>query len=242
MHGVLERGNAESRVSHKVLGAGLGGGNKYWVLPTSSGRGCLGHQPSLLTGVPDVNHLPPWPDSRLHCVPPSDPRSTFGVGEACTQTSVFVAGPSLSVYSSTASTRWRLCFKMFAETTPELPARPVALRTGFPGGARGKEPARHETRGFVPWVGKISPGGGNGNPLQCSCLENPTDRGAWWATVHGLLKSQTRRKELSPHAGMLDLSSLTWDQTCNPSEGRQSLNHWTTREVPWGRVGGGAVI
>ena len=37
-----------------------------------------------------------------------------------------------------------------------------------------------------------SPGGGNGNPLQYSCLENPMDRGAWWATVHGVPKSQTR--------------------------------------------------
>ena len=37
-----------------------------------------------------------------------------------------------------------------------------------------------------------SPGGGNGSPLQCSCLENPMDRGAWWATVHGVTKSRTR--------------------------------------------------
>ena len=37
-----------------------------------------------------------------------------------------------------------------------------------------------------------SPGEGNGNPLQCSCLENPMDRGAWWATVHGVAKSRTR--------------------------------------------------
>ena len=37
-----------------------------------------------------------------------------------------------------------------------------------------------------------SPGGGNGNPLQYSCLANPKDRGAWWATVHGLAKSQTQ--------------------------------------------------
>ena len=37
-----------------------------------------------------------------------------------------------------------------------------------------------------------SPGGGNGNPLQYSCLENPMDRRAWWATVHGVAKSQTR--------------------------------------------------
>ena len=37
-----------------------------------------------------------------------------------------------------------------------------------------------------------SPGGGHGNPLQYSCLENPMDRGAWWATVHGVAKSQSR--------------------------------------------------
>ena len=35
------------------------------------------------------------------------------------------------------------------------------------------------------------PGEGNGNPLQCSCLENPVDRGAWWAAVHGLAESDT---------------------------------------------------
>ena len=44
--------------------------------------------------------------------------------------------------------------------------------------------------GSIPGLGN-SPGGGNGNPLQCSCLENPMDRGAWWATVHGVAKSQT---------------------------------------------------
>ena len=37
-----------------------------------------------------------------------------------------------------------------------------------------------------------SPGGGNGSPLQCSCLENPMDRGAWRATVHGVTKSRTQ--------------------------------------------------
>ena len=44
--------------------------------------------------------------------------------------------------------------------------------------------------GLIPGPGR-SPRGGNGNPLQYSCLENPTDRGAWWATVHGVAKSQT---------------------------------------------------
>ena len=44
--------------------------------------------------------------------------------------------------------------------------------------------------GLIPGLGR-SPAGGNGNPLQDSCLENPMDRGAWWAAVHGVAKSQT---------------------------------------------------
>ena len=46
---------------------------------------------------------------------------------------------------------------------------------------------------FDPWVRKI-PGGGHGNPLQCSFLENPMDREAWGATVHGVAKSRTQLK------------------------------------------------
>ena len=45
--------------------------------------------------------------------------------------------------------------------------------------------------GLIPGWGR-SPGGGHGHPLQYSCLENPTDRGAWQATVHGVLKSWTQ--------------------------------------------------
>ena len=48
----------------------------------------------------------------------------------------------------------------------------------------------------IPGSGR-SPGGGHGNPLQYSCLENPMDGGAWWATVPGVAKSQT---QLSTHA------------------------------------------
>ena len=44
--------------------------------------------------------------------------------------------------------------------------------------------------GSIPGSGR-SPGGEHGNPLQYSCLENPIDRGTWWATVHGVAKSQT---------------------------------------------------
>ena len=52
--------------------------------------------------------------------------------------------------------------------------------------------------GSISGLGR-SPGGGHGNPLQCSGLESPMDRGAWQATVHGVAKSQTRLKQLSMH-------------------------------------------
>ena len=45
--------------------------------------------------------------------------------------------------------------------------------------------------GLIPRSGR-SPGVGNGNPLQYCCLENPMDRGTWWATVYGVAKNQTR--------------------------------------------------
>ena len=55
----------------------------------------------------------------------------------------------------------------------------------FPGGSDGKESACNAgDLGSIPGLG-TSPGEGNGNPLQYSCLENPMDGGAWWATVHG---------------------------------------------------------
>ena len=50
--------------------------------------------------------------------------------------------------------------------------------------------------GSIPGSGR-SPGGGNGNPLQYSCLENPMNRGAWQATVQRIAKSQTQLKQLS---------------------------------------------
>ena len=56
--------------------------------------------------------------------------------------------------------------------------------------------------GLIPGSGR-SPGEGNGNPLQYSCLENSMDRGAWWAPVHGVSKSWTRLSDLT-----LSLSTL----------------------------------
>ena len=63
---------------------------------------------------------------------------------------------------------------------------------GFPGGLEVKASTCNAgDLGSIPGSGR-SPGEGNGNPLQYSCLENPMDGGAWWATVHGVTKSRTR--------------------------------------------------
>ena len=68
---------------------------------------------------------------------------------------------------------------------------------GFPGGSEGKASAYSAgDLGSIPGSGR-SPGEGNGNPVQYSCLENPMDRGAWWATVHGIAKSQTRLSDFT---------------------------------------------
>ena len=86
---------------------------------------------------------------------------------------------------------------------------------GFPGGSNGKESACNAgDLGSIPRWGR-SPGEGNGNPLQYSCLENPMDRGAWWATVHGVTKSQIQLKQLK-----LSVSCF-WGLSGPFSEGKQ---------------------
>ena len=85
-------------------------------------------------------------------------------------------------------------------------------------------------KGSIPGSGR-SPGEGNGNPLQYSCLENPMDGAAWWATVHGVAKSQTRlsdftftfhfhasEKEMATHS-----SVLAWRIPGTEEPGLQSL-------------------
>ena len=70
--------------------------------------------------------------------------------------------------------------------------RPLLTLLGFPYSSVSKESACNAgDPGLIPGLGR-SPGEGNGNPLQCSCLENPMDRGAWQATVHGVTKSWTQ--------------------------------------------------
>ena len=70
----------------------------------------------------------------------------------------------------------------------------------FPGGARGREPTCQagEARGMglISGLGR-SPEVGNGNPFQDYCLENPMDRGAWYATAHGVAESRTRLSDFT---------------------------------------------
>ena len=104
-------------------------------------------------------------------------------------------------YSSLRAARRTLCQVLPRAFSPQL-SGVLADKEGLPGGTSGKEPAcqcrRHKSRRFDPWVGKV-PWRRAWQPLQYSCLENPTDRGAWRAAVHGVTKSQTRVKRLSTH-------------------------------------------
>ena len=90
----------------------------------------------------------------------------------------------------------------------------------FPGGSAGKESACNAgDPGWIPGLGR-SPGGGHGNPLQYSHLENPKDRGAWRVMVARATKSQTRLKRLSMHTLKLYIfasvaSSVTEDGNYN---------------------------
>ena len=79
---------------------------------------------------------------------------------------------------------WRWILPLYLDTELHLEDRILGE-----GGASGKEPAcQCKRHGFNHWI-TPSPVGGNGNPLQCSCLENPTNRGAWQVIVHGVTES-----------------------------------------------------
>ena len=96
----------------------------------------------------------------------------------------------------------------------------------FPGpGSDSKESTCNaEDLGLIPSLGR-SPGGGHGNLLQYSCLENPTDRGAWWATVRGVTKSQTRLSD----------QHTQWQQLNDGVQGH-TAEVWLQRPGSAGRV------
>ena len=80
--------------------------------------------------------------------------------------------------------------------------------------------------GLIPGLGR-SPGEGSGNPLQDSCPENPMDREAWWATVHGVTKSRTRLSDFTYLLGF-SVSSDYKESACNAGD---------TASIPgWGKI------
>ena len=86
----------------------------------------------------------------------------------------------------------------------------IACIPGFLGGSDGKESACNEgdPSSIFPESGR-SPGEGNGYPLQYSRLENPMDKGAWWATVHGVIKSWTQLSDFT-HSLMQPIPSAAY--------------------------------
>ena len=78
---------------------------------------------------------------------------------------------------------------------------------GFPGGSDSNESTCNAgDLGSIPGLGRPL-GGGHGNALQYSCLENPMDRGAWWDTVHGVTKNQTQQSNQAEHKQCIEKQS-----------------------------------
>ena len=100
-----------------------------------------------------------------------------------------------------------LCLRVvavsFAKTYDWLRASQVALVVKTPPADAG-DPG---DAGLIPGLER-SPGGGHGNSLQYSCLENPMDRGAWWATVHGVAQSRIWLKQCSMHAWLTTYTTV----------------------------------
>ena len=118
----------------------------------------------------------------------------------------------------------------------------------------GKSHGRRSLVGCSPWGRKESGmterlhfhfslsciGEGNGNPLQCSCLENPRDRGAWWAAVYRVAQSRTRLKQLSSSSSSRQIYWTFWTLNGYYAIGRDSLTlpHCgedgpTPRKIKW---------
>ena len=89
---------------------------------------------------------------------------------------------------------------MFSLICPVLQIFVLIQSDGFPSGSDGKDGKESACNvgdlGLIPGLGR-SPGEGNGSPLQYCCLENPMDRGAWQAAVHGVTNSRTRLSDFT---------------------------------------------
>ena len=157
-------------------------------------------------------YAPPWPASSTDSTPWTWIVPRFPPPGARAWRGLLSPAPDESGKLCRASVKEvGLWTKAGMSTQPFLPSH-------FPGRLSGKESTcqcrrcgRCKRQGFDPWIGKIH-GGGNGNPLQYSCLQNPTDRGAWRVIVHGITKGQTL---LSKKAWTHQLVVKRWRPTCH---------------------------
>ena len=110
----------------------------------------------------------------------------------------FTASPPAALPTLLLSDKAPVPFTWHTRTAPPHPP-PFFSAPDRLGGSDGKASAYNAgDPGSIPGSGR-SPGEGNGNPLQYSCLENPMDGGAWWATIHGVAKCRTRLSDFTFH-------------------------------------------
>ena len=105
-----------------------------------------------------------------------------------------------------------------------------------------KEPGRLKSMGSLrvghDWETSLSlftfmHGEGNGNPLQCSCLENPRDGRAWWAVVYGVAQSRTRLKQLSSSSSLLS-STFYWAELASLADKPRKMGKvWKMLSASW---------
>ena len=138
---------------------------------------------SVLVPTPVILFLDIRLSWKLFCV-------SYGLWELCLGSlRPWMKIPTSRVYLS-------LPFQLFCVLCHAIHVSPF-LPGGFPDSSDGKESACNAgDPGSIPGLGRSS-GEGNGYPLQCSCLENPRDGGAWWAAVYGVAQSRTRLRWLS---------------------------------------------
>ena len=108
------------------------------------------------------------------------------------------------------------------------------FKEGLPRWLSDKEPiCQAVDMGSIPGSGR-SPGVGNGNPLQDSCLENPRDMGAWWAAVYGITQSRTRLKWLSSSSSSSKMWRRQWHPTLVLLPGKSHGWRGLVGCSPWG--------
>ena len=98
-----------------------------------------------------------------------------------------------------------------------------------PGGLQSMGLLESDTTERLPFHSSLSCiGEGNGNPPQCSCLENPRDGGAWWAAIYGVAQSRTRLKRLSSSSSS---SLVVWDNDKMPETGHSNSAQYFLRNA-----------